>query len=99
MCSTLLLSERNALTSALASIGRVKISGCSCAGWDFLIKPRSTLANVIASSSARREEGGARAWRWDGEVCLMGAEDWTGSTSRAAQMFESELGPNGRDSG
>jgi hypothetical protein len=99
MCKTLLRSDKNARTSARASIGRVNTSGCSWAGCDFRIKPRRTLARVTASSIARLGEAGARACRWNGRLCFIGAEDWTGSTSRAAQMLAKELGPNGKDSG
>ena len=99
MWRTLLRSFKKALTSALASMGRVRISACSCAGCDFRMRPRRTRANVIASSIARRGEAGARACKWKGRLCLIGADDCTGSTSRAAQMFASELGPKGRASG
>lgn len=53
----------------------------------------------MASSRARRGLAGARACRWKGRLCLIGAEDCTGSTSSAAQMLESALEPKGRDSG
>ena len=99
MCRTLLRSERNALTSARASIGLVSTSGCSCDGCDLRISPLKTLANVTASSIARLGEAGARAWRWKGRLCLIGADDWTGSTSRAAHILAKALDPNGRDSG
>ena len=63
MCRILLRSERKARTSARASMGRVRTSGCSCGGWDFLIRPRKTLPSVMASSMARRGEAGAKACR------------------------------------
>lgn len=99
MCSTLLRSERKALTSARASIGLVSTSGCSLGGWDFRTRPRRTRARVIASSMALRGEAGASAWRWNGRLCLMGALDCTASTSRAAQILASDDGPKARHSG
>ena len=63
------------------------------------ISPRRTRARVTASSIALRGEAGARACKWKGRLCLIGALDCTGSTSRAAQMLASEEGPNGSDSG
>jgi len=48
---------------------------------------------------ARRGEAGANACRWNGRLCLIGAEDCTGSTSSAAQILDRALEPNGRDSG
>lgn len=99
MWRILLRSERNARTSARASSGLLKTSGCSCCGLDFCTRPRSTRARVMASSIARRGDAGASAWRWNGRLCLIGADDWTGSTSSAAHIFARELDPNVRDSG
>jgi len=99
ICSTLLRSDKKARTSALASIGLVRTSGCSCGGCDLWMRPRSTRASVTASSIARLGEAGASACKWNGRLCFMGAEDWTGSTSSAAHMLARELGPNGKDSG
>lgn len=99
MWRTLLRSDRKARTSARASMGRVRTSGCSWEGCDLRIKPRRTRAKVTASSMARRGEAGARAWRWKGKLCLIGALDWTGSTSKAAQILDSIEGPKGSDSG
>jgi hypothetical protein len=99
MCKTLLRSERKARTSARASIGFVRTSGWSWGGWLLRMRPRKTRASVTASSIARRGEAGARACRWKGRLCLMGADDCTGSTSSAAQMLVSALEPKGRLSG
>lgn len=96
---TLDRSDKKALTSARASMGRVSTSGWSFWGCDLRMRPRSTRARVMASSIARRGDAGARAWRWNGRLCLMGALDWTASTSSAAQILASEEGPKGRDSG
>lgn len=41
---------------------------------------------VRASSSARRGEEGARAWRWKGRPPVTLPEERTSSTSRPAQM-------------
>ena len=99
MCRTLLRSCRKARTSALASMGRVRTSGCSEGGGDLRMRPLRTLESVTASSIARRGEAGANACRWKGRLCLIGAEACTGSTSSAAQILDRALDPNGRDSG
>jgi hypothetical protein len=63
------------------------------------MRPCRTRARVMASSMARRGDAGARACRWKGRLCLIGALDCTGSTSKAAQIFDSIEGPKGSDSG
>ena len=75
MCRTLLRSDRKALTSARASMGRLRTLGCSGNGCDFLMRPRKTRANVTASSMARRGDAGAKACKWKGKLCFIGAED------------------------
>ena len=83
----LTLSSSGSVAYASASFVRLMAAQNRC-GRSSLYSAwaRNNLASLLASSMTRRGEAGASACRWMGRLCSIGAEDWTGSTSRCADV-------------